>query len=69
MTDEDCNSGDTVLQYGLEHVATPNVLGIVVFSITIAIVLVRMGERGRRILDVVSTLNDAVITLIHVIMW
>ena len=46
-----------------------NILGIIVFSIAFAVVLSRMGEEGRRVVGVISTLNEAIMKLVSLVMW
>ena len=46
-----------------------NILGIIVFSIAFAIVLSRTGTEGRKIVGVISTLNEVIMKLVTMVMW
>ena len=46
-----------------------NVLGIIVFSVSFAVVLSRMGTEGQRIVGVISTLNEVIMKLVTLVMW
>ena len=46
-----------------------NVLGIIIFSVSFAVVLSRMGTEGQRIVGVISTLNEVIMKLVTLVMW
>lgn len=46
-----------------------NVLGLVVFCITLGAVLARMNERGRPMVQFFEALNEASIHIIRLVMW
>ncbi|XP_078672327.1 excitatory amino acid transporter 1-like [Branchiostoma floridae x Branchiostoma belcheri] len=46
-----------------------NVLGIISFSIFFGIVLGRMGEKGKPLVQVFTIFNDCIMTLVYLIMW
>lgn len=45
------------------------VLGLLVFSIVLGAVLTTMGERGRVVLRVFEGLNDALMKIVHLVVW
>ncbi|CAH1261832.1 SLC1A3 [Branchiostoma lanceolatum] len=46
-----------------------NVLGIITFSIFFGVVLGRMGEKGKPLVQVFTIFNDCIMTLVYLIMW
>jgi len=46
-----------------------NVLGIIVFCVTFGLVIGKMGERGRILLEFFDALNEATMQLVQIIMW
>ena len=46
-----------------------NILGIITFTIAFAMVLSYLGEDGRKIVRVISILNDAIMKLVVIVMW
>lgn len=46
-----------------------NILGLLVFCVALGLVLGKMGPKGRVLLELLDTLNEATMRLIHVIMW
>ncbi|KAK3102562.1 hypothetical protein FSP39_012210 [Pinctada imbricata] len=46
-----------------------NVLGLVVFSIFFGVVIGRMGERGKPLVDFFNSLSEATMVLIHLVIW
>ena len=59
----------TVYHYSVEYGPGPNMLGLIVFSITFGIVLSRLGEDGRRVLRFLDILNMAVMKMVDIAMW
>ncbi|NOZ21073.1 MAG: dicarboxylate/amino acid:cation symporter [Planctomycetes bacterium] len=57
-----------VLQNPFTALAETNVLAIIFFSLFLGIVLATMGERGRPVIDVMNSFNDAMLKMTHVIM-
>jgi len=47
----------------------PNFLGIIVFSISIGIVLGKMGEKAKTFVEFTSILNEVVMKLVILVMW
>uniref|UniRef100_A0A3P8WQE3 Amino acid transporter n=1 Tax=Cynoglossus semilaevis TaxID=244447 RepID=A0A3P8WQE3_CYNSE len=45
-----------------------NVLGLIVFCVAFGLVIGKMGEKGRILLDFFDALNDATMKLVHIIM-
>lgn len=64
-----CSETQPALHYTIEYVRGPNMLGLIVFSITFAIVLSRLGEEGRRVLQFLGILNLAVMKMVDIVMW
>lgn len=46
-----------------------NVLGLLVFCVVFGLVVGKMGEKGRILLDFFDALNEATMRLIQIIMW
>lgn len=46
-----------------------NVLGIVVFSIFFGIIVGRMGEKGRVMIQLFDALCEATMTLVKLVIW
>ena len=63
-----CDSAQKELYFYVESSTSPNILGIIVFSGVLAVVLASMGSEGRRVIQVISILNDAVLKLVNLIM-
>ncbi|MCB9893151.1 MAG: dicarboxylate/amino acid:cation symporter [Planctomycetes bacterium] len=54
-----------LLQAGVEM----NVLGLIVFSVVLGAVLSTMGERGRPVLKFFDSFNEAIMKIVHLIVW
>ena len=63
-----CDGTQKELYFYVESSMSPNILGLIVFSGVLAVVLASMGSEGRRVIEVVSILNDAVLKLVNLIM-
>lgn len=46
-----------------------NILGIIVFCVVFGIVIGKMGEKGRILLEFFDALNEATMKLVQIIMW
>lgn len=46
-----------------------NVLGLIVFCVMFGLVIGKMGERGRILLELFDALNEATMRLVQIIMW
>ena len=46
-----------------------NVLGLIVFCVAFGLVIGKMGERGRILLEFFDALNEATMRLVQIIMW
>lgn len=46
-----------------------NIIGLIVFSIVLGIVLARLRERGRPLVEFFSTLNEAIMIIVLFEMW
>ena len=72
VRDADMNCSDSTRNIKHINVATRdgmNILGIIVFVIGFGIVLGRLGEDGRAIVKAISTLNEAIMKLVIIVMW
>ena len=63
------NETRTLQEMSLVRREGMNVLGIIVFAACFAVVLARLGQEGRRVVELVSTLNTAIMRLVIVVMW
>ena len=57
------------LKVALGHREGMNVLGIIIFTVAMAMVLSGMGQEGRKVVELVSILNTAIMKLVTVVMW
>ncbi len=62
------NFTQTVRQVSVEKHDGMNILGIIVFTIAFAIVLSRQPG-GRRVVEVIGVLNEAIMKLVSLVMW
>ena len=46
-----------------------NILGIIVFTVAFAITLGRLGEEGRKVVNAIGVLNEAIMKLVTLVMW
>ena len=46
-----------------------NILGIIVFTIAFGIVLGQLGPEGRNLVRYIGVMNEAIMRLVHVVMW
>ena len=46
-----------------------NILGLVVFSVTLGCTLASMKKKGKPLLDVFVTLSDAIMIITKVVIW
>ncbi len=46
-----------------------NILGIIVFCVAFGLVIGKMGEKGRILLEFFDALNEATMRLVQIIMW
>jgi Na+/H+-dicarboxylate symporter len=63
-----CRGREEELVFSVESSMSPNILGIIVFSSVLAVILSSMGPEGRRIIQVISVLNEAILKLVRLIM-
>lgn len=49
--------------------AENNILGVITFSLVLGITLVNMDQRGKPLLDVFITLNEAMMKMVNMVMW
>ena len=69
----ECNSTSendcTEKQCTVESRDGMNILGIIIFTIAFGIVLNSHGEASRKLFEVFSIINDAVMRLVSIVMW
>ena len=53
----------------VKQAADGRILGLLVFSLVFGGLLSTMGQRGRRVLDLIDTINDALMTLVRWVVW
>ena len=53
----------------VKQAAEGRILGLLVFSLVFGGLLSTMGQRGRRVLDLIDTVNDALMTLVRWVVW
>ena len=46
-----------------------NILGIIVFTVAFALCLGHLGEDGRRLVNSIGVLNEAIMKLVTLVMW
>lgn len=46
-----------------------NILGLIVFCVAFGLVIGKMGEKGRILLEFFDALNEATMKLVQIIMW
>jgi solute carrier family 1 (neuronal/epithelial high affinity glutamate transporter), member 1 len=49
--------------------ADSNILGLIVFSLVFGGILTTLGEKGRRAIDFIDTLNEALLKLVRMVIW
>jgi Na+/H+-dicarboxylate symporter len=57
-----------LLQNPFVALATNNVLGVILFALCLGLILVRMGEQGRKVLDLAEALNEAMMRFVVIVM-
>lgn len=53
----------------VEAAVSMNVLGLIIFSIVLGAVLSTMGERGRPVLGFFESFNEAIMKIVHLVVW
>ncbi len=53
----------------IKAAAETKVLGLIVFSLIFGAVLTTFGERGRKVAELIETVNDVLLKLVRLIMW
>ncbi len=53
----------------VEAAVNMNVLGLIIFSIVLGAVLSTMGERGRPVLSFFESFNEAIMKIVHLVVW
>ncbi len=49
--------------------ADSNILGLIVFSLVFGGILTTLGKKGRRAIDFIDTLNEALLKLVRMVIW
>ena len=63
------HAGSDTVPAGVTSSGGINILGLTVFSIVLGIVLGRLREKGRPLVVFFSTLNEAIMMIVVIIMW
>ena len=46
-----------------------NILGVIIFAIPFGIILGQLGPEGRRVVQVIGVMNEAIMKLVTIVMW
>lgn len=57
-----------ILQNPFMALTTNNVLAVILFALILGLILVRMGEQGRKVLDLAEALNEAMMRFVALVM-
>ncbi|MCK6508846.1 dicarboxylate/amino acid:cation symporter [Myxococcota bacterium] len=57
-----------ILQNPFVALTTNNVLAVILFALILGLILVRMGEQGRKVLDLAEALNEAMMRFVALVM-
>lgn len=61
--------GSDTVPAGVTSAGGVNIMGLTVFSIVFGIVLGRLREKGKPLVEFFSALNEAIMTIVIFIMW
>ena len=61
--------GSNTVPAGMKSDDGVNLLGLTMFSIIFGIVIGKLGPKGKPLVEFFSTLNDAMLMLVTLIMW
>ncbi len=59
---------DKILQNPFRSLSNDNVLGVIVFSLALGLILVGMGDKGKPVLALADSLNDAMMKFVELVM-
>jgi len=66
---KELHAGSDTVPAGVTSLSGMNILGLTVFSIVLGIVLGRLREKGRPLVEFFSALNEAIMIIVLIIMW
>ena len=66
---KEIHAGSDTVPAGAMSVGRMNIIGLTVFSIVLGIVLGRLREKGKPLVEFFSALNQAIMVIVAVIMW
>lgn len=66
---KEIHTGSDTVPAGMMSTGGMNIIGLSLFSIVLGIVLARLREKGRPLIQFFSALNEAVMVIVHFVMW
>lgn len=66
---KEIHAGSDTVPAGMMSTGGMNIIGLSLFSILLGIVLARLREKGKPLIEFFSALNEAVILIVHFVMW
>jgi len=66
---KEIHAGSDTVPAGTMSTGGMNIIGLSLFSILLGIVLARLREKGKPLIEFFSALNEAVILIVHFVMW
>lgn len=63
------HAGSDTVPVGMMSTGGMNIIGLSLFSIVLGIVLARLREKGRPLIEFFSALNEAVMIIVQFVMW
>jgi len=66
---EEIHAGSDTVPAGMLSTGGMNIIGLSLFSIVLGIVLARLREKGRPLIELFSALNEAVMVIVQFVMW
>lgn len=63
------NAGSDTVPAGMTSLGGMNIIGLTVFSIVLGIVLGKLREKGRPMVELFSSLNEAIMIIVVLVMW
>jgi len=66
---KEIHAGSNTVPAGMMSTGGMNIIGLSLFSIVFGIVLARLREKGRPLIELFSSLNEAVMVIVHFVMW
>lgn len=62
-------AGSDTVPAGMMSTGGMNIIGLSLFSIVFGIVLARLREKGRPLIEFFCALNEAVMVIVHFVIW